>query len=147
VRFQIVGPIENVRTIAVGVVFTGSHISGRSMAKVVGGSSKVTRRSSSRTARFAVRKSTGTKRTELGGGTSRSNDSSTSPEFVVCIDPAGNDDLQARRLYQVLPDASAARSDFVRVIDDSGEDYLYPASCFAEANLASAVKDALRVHP
>lgn len=60
------------------------------------------------------------------------------------MDPAGNDDLQARRLYQLLPDASAARSRFVRVIDDSGEDYLYPATCFLAVDLPKPLKDALR---
>ena len=63
----------------------------------------------------------------------------------MCIDSAGNDDLQVRRIYQVLPDESAARSNFVRVIDDSGEDYLYPASCFVEVDLPKAVRDALQV--
>jgi hypothetical protein len=74
-----------------------------------------------------------------GGG------SSTSPQFVVCVDSAGYDDLQERRIYQVLPDPSAARSAFKRVIDDSSEDYLYPASCFVALDLPKAVRDALRV--
>ena len=42
----------------------------------------------------------------------------------------GLDDLELRKLYQILPDESAARSGFLRVIDDSGEDYLYPAGNF-----------------
>lgn len=62
----------------------------------------------------------------------------------MCTDPAGYEDLQARRIYQV-PDESAARSAFVRVIDDSGEDYLYPATCFVAIDLPTAVKDALQV--
>jgi hypothetical protein len=33
-------------------------------------------------------------------------------------------------IYQVLPDETAAKSDYVRVIDNEGEDYLYPARCF-----------------
>jgi hypothetical protein len=63
--------------------------------------------------------------------------------FVVCIDPAHNDDLQPRRIYQVIPDASAARSRFLRVIDDSGEDYLYPESCFLPVELPTVVQEAL----
>lgn len=63
----------------------------------------------------------------------------------MCIDPAAYDDLQARRIYQVLPDASAGRSGFVRVIDDSGEDYLYPVACFVALDLPKSVRDALRV--
>lgn len=115
------------------------------MAKVGGESSKVRRRSGSRTGRFGRPKSTGMKRTALAGGVSRSSASSTSPAFAVCVDSRGHDDLQVRRIYQLLPDESAARSAFVRVIDDSGEDYLYPASCFVSLDLPKAVKDALRV--
>jgi archaellum component FlaG (FlaF/FlaG flagellin family) len=115
------------------------------MAKVAGGSSKARRRSGSPTGRSVKRKSTGTKRTALAAGDSRSNASSTNATYVVCIDAAGHDDLQTRRIYQVLPDASAARSAFVRVIDDSGEDYLYPAGCFVTVDLPKSVRDALQV--
>lgn len=41
------------------------------------------------------------------------------------------DDLKVRTVYQVLPDESAARSNYIRVIDETGEDYLYPAGYFA----------------
>ena len=52
--------------------------------------------------------------------------------FVVCIDNGGYaDDLKVRTVYQVLPDESAARSNYLRVIDETGEDYLYPANLFA----------------
>ena len=57
----------------------------------------------------------------------------TSPnnaEFAICISSRGYDDLQQRKIYQLLSDDSAASHDYVRVIDDSGEDYLYPASRF-----------------
>jgi hypothetical protein len=63
--------------------------------------------------------------------------------FVVCVDPANNDDLQHSRIYQVIQDASAARSRFLRVVDDSGEDYLYPASCFLPVDLPVVVQEAL----
>jgi hypothetical protein len=46
-------------------------------------------------------------------------------------------------LYEVLPDESAARSHYVRIIDDSGEDYLYPASRFLALDLPDAVVTAL----
>ncbi|HVG09093.1 MAG TPA: hypothetical protein VNM67_15415 [Thermoanaerobaculia bacterium] len=52
------------------------------------------------------------------------------PHFAVCVRNEGLDDLELRKLYQVLPDESAAGSGFLRVIDDSGEDYLYPAGNF-----------------
>jgi hypothetical protein len=53
------------------------------------------------------------------------------PSFVLCIDDGGNvDDLKVRTIYQVLPDESAAASDYLRIIDETGEDYLYPAAYF-----------------
>jgi hypothetical protein len=66
-------------------------------------------------------------------------------EFVICVDPHGHDDLQSRRVSRVMPDDVAARSRFFRVIDDSGEDYLYPASCFLPLILPPAVRRALAV--
>ncbi len=55
----------------------------------------------------------------------------TKPKFAICLNNAGYaDDLKVRSVYQVLPDESAARSDYLRVIDETGEDYLYPASYF-----------------
>jgi len=52
--------------------------------------------------------------------------------FAICINDGGYyvDDLKVRTVYQVLPDASAARSNYLRIIDETGEDYLYPAAYF-----------------
>lgn len=65
-------------------------------------------------------------------------------EFAVCIDnrdyPAS---LEIRKLYQILPDPVAHQRQFLRVIDESGEDYLYPDRCFAAIELPEAVKQAL----
>jgi hypothetical protein len=53
------------------------------------------------------------------------------PRFAICINNGGYvDDLKMRTVYQVLPDESAARSNYIRVIDETGEDYLYPAEYF-----------------
>ena len=55
----------------------------------------------------------------------------TPSRFAICLNNAGYpDDLKVRTVYQVLPDESAARSNYVRVIDETGEDYLYPAEYF-----------------
>jgi len=52
--------------------------------------------------------------------------------FVICINNTGyEDDLKLRTVYRVLPDESAAASNYIRVIDETGEDYLYPADYFA----------------
>ena len=56
---------------------------------------------------------------------------SSQPRFAVCINNAiYPDDLKVRTIYQILPDESAARSNYVRVVDETGEDYLYPAELF-----------------
>lgn len=52
------------------------------------------------------------------------------PKFAVCISSDDPDLLTPRRFYQVLPDESAAKSNYIRVIDIEGEDYLYPADYF-----------------
>lgn len=54
----------------------------------------------------------------------------TRPVFAVCVANEGCDDLSAGMLYRLLPDEAAASEGLLRVIDDSGEDYLYPADRF-----------------
>ncbi|MGH7908723.1 MAG: hypothetical protein ACRENW_02600 [Thermodesulfobacteriota bacterium] len=63
--------------------------------------------------------------------------------FAVCITDS-EPDLELRKIYQVLPDESAAKNNYVRVIDESGEDYLYPASYFVLIELPKEVERALR---
>lgn len=70
--------------------------------------------------------------------------SATDTQFVVCIHngeyPAT---LELRKLYQIVPDEGAVKQHLVRVIDESGEDYLYPDAYFLPVDLPPAVKDAL----
>lgn len=63
--------------------------------------------------------------------------------FVVCVRNEGCEDLQLRKLYPVLADDSAARSGYIRVIDESGEDYLYPEGNFLRLNLPDAIEETL----
>lgn len=67
------------------------------------------------------------------------------PQFVLCVRNKGCDDLELRKLYQVLPDASAAEERYVRVIDESGEDYLYPDDYFLPITLPAAVAEEFAV--
>jgi len=67
--------------------------------------------------------------------------------FVLCLRNDGADDLEARKVYQILPDAAAAREGYVRVIDESGEDYLYPREYFVPVKLPVAVSRALASPP
>jgi hypothetical protein len=65
------------------------------------------------------------------------------PMFAVCIDnseyPAS---LELHKVYQVLPDKDAALDGDIRVIDESGEDYLYPADYFILVKLPQTVEQA-----
>ena len=52
--------------------------------------------------------------------------------LVVCIDNKGNEaSLEQWKIYQSLPDEEAEIHNEIRVIDEEGEDYLYPAACFS----------------
>ena len=67
------------------------------------------------------------------------------PEFVVCINNEGYPaSLELHKIYRVVPDKNAAADDDLRVIDESGEDYLYPASYFAPIKVPAAVEESLR---
>jgi hypothetical protein len=57
-------------------------------------------------------------------------------QFAICVDNQGCDDLELLKLYQILPDASAEKENCLRVIDESGEDYIYPAACFVAITLS-----------
>jgi hypothetical protein len=63
--------------------------------------------------------------------------------FVICIRNGGCEDLEPRKLYQVVPDEAAAEDGLVRVIDESGEDYLYPRDLFVPIELPQAAEEAL----
>lgn len=63
--------------------------------------------------------------------------------FVLCIRNDGADDLELRKIYQVVPDPPAVREGYVRVVDESGEDYLYPAEYFVPVRLPVAIAQEL----
>ncbi|MHC4458976.1 MAG: hypothetical protein ACYS0I_18195 [Planctomycetota bacterium] len=65
--------------------------------------------------------------------------------FVLCIENKDCDDLEKRKVYQVLPDDKAADEGYLRIVDESGEDYLYPESYFIPVELPRKVQDALRM--
>jgi len=63
--------------------------------------------------------------------------------FAICVSTDDPDLLTPRMVYQVLPDESAAKSNYVRVIDNEGEDYLYPAKYFMLVDFPQPVKRVL----
>jgi hypothetical protein len=67
-------------------------------------------------------------------------------QFAVCIsNSAYPDDLKVRTVYQILRDKSGVRSNYIRVIDETGEDYLYPAEYFVFVDLPAEAAKALMV--
>ena len=64
-------------------------------------------------------------------------------QFVLCIENSGCEDLEKRKFYQVLPDEAAAQEGYLRVVDESQEDYLYPASYFISIKLSRKAQEAL----
>jgi len=65
-------------------------------------------------------------------------------EFVVCIRNEGYEtSLELHKIYRALPDTSAERHQLLKVIDESGEDYLYPQDFFLPIELPKAVEKAV----
>jgi len=63
-------------------------------------------------------------------------------KFVICIDNSNYPvSLERRKIYEVLPDTDAEKIQHLRVVEESGEDYLYPAACFIDANFSNEILD------
>lgn len=70
---------------------------------------------------------------------------STRKRFVVCIKNRGYEaSLERRKIYQVVADPEAAKHKQIRVIDESGEDYLYPQDFFAPIELPLPIRRAVQ---
>ncbi len=52
-------------------------------------------------------------------------------KFVLCVRSGDSEDLEPGKAYEALPDPNAAKEAYLRIVDESGEDYLYPEECFA----------------
>jgi len=66
-------------------------------------------------------------------------------EFVLCTRNDECADLELRKVYQVLPDKKAGQDGYLRIVDESGEDCLYPEAYFAPVSLSLKAQDALLV--
>ena len=64
-------------------------------------------------------------------------------DFALCIENRDCDDLEKGKVYKVLQDTEAAQEGYLRIVDESEEDYLYPASYFVSLELPSKAQDAL----
>ncbi len=66
--------------------------------------------------------------------------------IVVCLNNDGYEaSLERRKIYVMLPDETAAKQKLLWVIDESGDDYLYPREYFAALDLPPALKRAVMV--
>jgi hypothetical protein len=66
-------------------------------------------------------------------------------KFALCIENKDCEDLEKRKIYQILPDEGAEKEGYIRVIDESGEDYLYPQSYFIAVQLPREAQEALQL--
>ena len=65
-------------------------------------------------------------------------------QLIVCVDNEGYPaSLEKRKIYVALRDASAEKNGMLRVVDESGEDYLYPKALFRSIALPLAVRRAV----
>jgi hypothetical protein len=71
------------------------------------------------------------------------NTAATEARYAVCVRNEECEDLELRKIYQILPDERAAREGYVRIVDESGEDYLYPATYFVPIRLPQRAQHAV----
>ncbi|MFZ1641693.1 MAG: hypothetical protein WAV07_09720 [Candidatus Contendobacter sp.] len=134
--FEIIGKIRHTETFA-----QGSSIREMTRLRKFYGDGHWRKRKAEAT----VRLSDGTV-LNLESGSSRSSGiwskNMASHQFVVCINNCGYEvSLEPRKLYQVLPDSEAAKHHQVRIVDESGDDYLYPESFFLAVPLPERVAE------
>lgn len=64
--------------------------------------------------------------------------------FAICLKNKGSEDLIVHKVYRVLPDERTEKQGLLRIIDESGEDYLYPTGYFYFLDLPQRIERALR---
>ena len=72
------------------------------------------------------------------------NTKKTEPQFAVCLKNEGYPaSLERHKIYRVVPDPEAEKDGDLRIIDESGEDYLYPKDWFVSIDVPDAVEASL----
>jgi hypothetical protein len=78
------------------------------------------------------------------GTSSRLRKTSAARQFAVCVDNDGYEaSLERNKIYVVVPDRDAEKDGDIRVVDESGEDYLFSADRFVAIDVPAAVKASL----
>jgi hypothetical protein len=67
----------------------------------------------------------------------------TEQKFLLCINNSECDDLVLHKVYSSTPDKKAEAEGFIRIIDESGEDYLYPQAYFSKVHLSRKAQEAV----
>lgn len=148
-QFDLVGPIEQIETIAAGrgvkVRFFLRKIYGRGRWRKLKGIAMVRLRNGQlRRVELhwyeAHGRQTGSQDQALRGHAMKP---PTKP-FALCLDNEGNEaSLIVGKVYRIVRDARAAKDDLVRIIDESGEDYLFDKTYFAFVDFPQAVRKKL----
>jgi hypothetical protein len=151
VKFEIVGEIEQIETIA-----SGRGVDVRAMLRKVHGKGRWRKRKGVATIRLRNRALRRVEFTLVRGArrrTARLQDRGLfgpamkriSKQFALCLDNEGNEaSLIVGKVYRVVADARAAKDNLVRVVDESGEDYLFARTQFAFVDLPESVRRKLR---
>jgi hypothetical protein len=58
--------------------------------------------------------------------------------YALCIEADASGDLRVRQVYRLIPDARSEKAGLFRIVDDSGEDYLYPKRYFVPVRIPPA---------
>jgi hypothetical protein len=64
--------------------------------------------------------------------------------FALCVENKDSEDLEKRKIYRVIADEEASKEGYLRVVDESGEDYLYPESYFVIVQLPREAEEAIK---
>ena len=65
--------------------------------------------------------------------------------YALCIENRDSEDLEKRKIYQVIPDEVAKVECYLRIVDESGEDYLYPENYFVIVQLPKEAQEAIQI--
>jgi hypothetical protein len=91
-----------------------------------------------------MKRTASARKSSSASGTSTRRKSAVAPRFAVCVRNEGYEaSLERNKIYTVLPDDDAERDGDLRVVDESGEDYLFSADRFVAIEVPSAVRTSL----
>ena len=148
--FELVGDITDVETIAAGHGIRDlprlRRLYGNGYWRKMKGSARMLRNGRIRSLNCTGMKRAGSaKKSSSARGTStRRRRSAPARRFVVCVRNQGYEaSLERNKIYAVLPDEGAERDGDLRVIDESGEDYLFSADRFVAIEVPAAVRASL----